>query len=213
VGAAALEPVLEQVDRELAEIEMRYPGYHLHLTGTVVVAARSLRGVIRDLAVSLGFDAAVVFLVIALGLRSFTYGLISVIPNALPLLFVANYLLWTGQPLQVVSVLTFCLCLGIAVDDTIHFLMAYRRERGAGREAWSAIRHTVHHCGTAVIMTSIILAGGFAVMMASVMPALRLFGFLTTLTFLVAMVSEILVLPALLTCAETIRPRVGKSSL
>ena len=135
-GATALEKQLVPLERLLARIERQHPGYSIHVTGTVVAAARNMRSFIGDLGVSLAVASVLIFVVLAFAFRSLRLGLISVIPNSLPLLVTAAGLVLFGYPLQITSALTFSLCLGLAVDDTIHVMMRYRRltsNTGTGR--------------------------------------------------------------------------------
>ncbi len=200
VGSAATKPNLEQLEADLARFETRHAGFHVKLTGRIVVAGRNLRQIIRDLARSLALAALVIVGVLTLVFRSAPIGLLSIIPNTLPLVVNAALLQLCGFSLQLTSVVTFSLCLGIAVDDTIHFLMRFRRERQAGWPVGQAILRTHASVGFVLIATSAILMSGFAVILLSAVPALRLFAGLTCSAMLVALVADLLILPALLQC-------------
>ena len=199
-GAAALEPGFANLERKLAKLQERYPGFRLQLTGTTVVAARTVHRIIGDLGRSLAGASVVVLLVMTLLFRSLSLGLISVIPNAFPLGAAAAFLVWTGQPLQFASVMTFSMCLGIAVDDTIHFLVRYKLEHLVDGDVRGAIHRTLQVVGTALVTTSVIFVGGFAVMMTSTMPAIRLFAGISCLAIVAALVGDLLILPSLLLC-------------
>ena len=149
---------------------------------------------------SLALAALVIVGVLTLVFRSAPIGLLSIIPNTLPLVVNAALLQLCGFSLQLTSVVTFSLCLGIAVDDTIHFLMRFRRERQAGWPVGQAILRTHASVGFVLIATSAILMSGFAVILLSAVPALRLFAGLTCSAMLVALVADLLILPALLQC-------------
>lgn len=200
IGAAAVHPTLERLEADLKNFETRHPGYYVKLTGRTVVAGRNLRQVILDLAGSLALAAVVIVGVLTLVFRSLTVGLLSIIPNVLPLLVNAALLQLSGLSLQLTSVITFSLCLGIAVDDTIHFLMRFHRERRAGWPVGQAILRTYASVGFVLIATSAILTSGFAVILLSAVPALRLFAGLTCTAMVTALIADLLILPSLLQC-------------
>jgi predicted RND superfamily exporter protein len=202
VGAAAVQPTLERLEMDLKGFEARHPGFHLTLTGRTIVAGRSLRQIILDLAGSLALAALVIVGVLTLVFRSVLIGLLSIIPNTLPLLVNAALLQLGGFSLQLTSVVTFSLCLGIAVDDTIHFLMRFRRERQAGWPVGQAILRTYVSVGFVLIATTAILTSGFAVIWLSDVPALRLFAGLTCTAMLTALFADLVILPALLQCSQ-----------
>ncbi len=203
VGAAALQPTWQRLEADLAKFEVRHPGYRVTLTGRTVVAGRNLRQIILDLARSLALAAIVIVVVLTLVFRSLMIGLLSIIPNMLPLLANTALLQVCGYSLQLTSVVTFSLCLGIAVDDTIHFLMRFRRERQGGWPVGQAILRTYASVGFVLIATSAILTSGFAVIALSSVPALRLFAGLTCTAMGAALVADLLILPALLQCCAS----------
>ena len=130
IGTAALRLAFERLDRELSQIEADRPGFQLHITGTIYVVAQNLGNIIRDLQLSLAACSLLVFAVIgAYLLRSLRISIISLLPDMLPLLVTSTILVAFGEPLRIVSMLTFCLCFAISVDDTIHFLVRFQRAR------------------------------------------------------------------------------------
>ena len=213
-GAATLENHLEPFEARIAEIETRHPGYSIHVTGTVVAAARNMRSFIGDLGMSLAVASLIIFIVLTCAFRSLRLGLVSIVPNALPLLVTAAGLVLLGFPLQITSALTFSLCLGLAVDDTIHVMMRYRQliedtplgnlQYGhqtaikSSAEHGSAIRETIHQVGPALAITTAILVSGFAAMLISPMPGIQMFSLLGCIILLTAFVGDLVILPAML---------------
>ncbi len=200
VGAASLEPVFTRLEEKLAQLEKAHRGFQLKLTGTSVVAARNVRRMIGDLGRSLAMTALIVFLILILAFRSVKLGLISILPNAFPLLLVGGWIGFSGEPLRVASVLTFSLCLGIAVDDTIHFLARYRRELRVDGDRRAAVHRSMLAVGAALVTTTVVLVGGFSAVLISDMPPLRSFGQLACTALIAALVGDIVILPALLLC-------------
>jgi len=204
-SAAELLPLFSGVDKKLANLEQRHPGFRMHLTGTSVVASRNVHRIIGDLAKSLALATLVIFVVMSVALRSIRLGLISSIPNAFPLAFAAALLVATGEPLRLASAITFSVCLGIAVDDTIHFLTRFRREVRAGSDIQTSVVRTVRAVGVAMLVTSVTLLGGFSVMMPSQMPSIQIFSQLAGVAILAALFGDLVMLPALLLCFSASR--------
>jgi uncharacterized protein len=201
-GAAPLEPAFQQIEKKLMQLEEQHPGFSMHLTGTSVVAARNVNFLISDLARSLSATAAIVILIMAFAFRSLTLGLLAIIPNLMPLLVTGGFLQLSGQSLGIASVMTFDLCLGIAVDATIHFVMRFRREKIATGDTRLAIVRTLSHAGGAMILTSTVLVGGFSVLALSQLPPLRMFALFSSGTLACALLCDLTVLPALVYLAD-----------
>lgn len=200
VGTARLQPVFADLDRRLQTLHEAHPELNFKLTGTVVVASRNINKMINSLNQSLFGAAAVIFGSIGIGFRSLRLALISILPNVFPLVFVSSYLIWTGQTLQITSVIVFSVSLGIAVDDTIHFLNRFRREMEIDQDVQASIRRAFLAVGSAVVTTTLVLLTGFGSVLTSEMPSSRLFGSLSCLAFASAVIGDLLMLPALLTC-------------
>jgi predicted RND superfamily exporter protein len=130
--------------------------------------------------------------------RSIRLGFISIIPNIFPLAATGALLYCVGQHLEIVSVCAFTVCLGIAVDDTIHFLTRYRERLAAGDDQESAIRNAFVGVGTALIMTTAVLVIGFGTALTSDARDHRIFAAMGMLTISTALLADLLFLPALL---------------
>ncbi len=201
-GAAALNERVNELDAELRTLAQEFPGFDFTVTGTVVTASRNMNAIIMDLSRSLAIAAVLVFIVFAFAFRSLKVGLLSVIPNAFPLLVAAAGLALLGYPLQITTAMTFSLCLGLAVDDTMHVLIRYRSVIRYGCDPMTAIHRTIHHVGPALIVTTLILMVGFGTMMMSPLPGVRMYAGLCALTLLTALVGDLLILPAMLVVAS-----------
>ena len=197
-GARRLRPVFNDLQHRFDEIADRHPGYRIELVGGAVAVFRYVHRMIEDLWRSLATAAVVMFLMIWIGLRSFRYALVSVLPNVFPLLCTAGFLVLSGRCLEMSSVIVFSISLGIAVDDTIHFLVCYQRERLHGAGEQEAIGITFRKVGAALVMTTVALIAGHGVVLLSGFPAIRKFGLLTAITIGAALVGDLLLLPALL---------------
>ena len=131
--------------------------------------------------------------------RSGQMVLISLIPNLVPLLFTAAIMGYFNIPIKPSTVLVFSIAFGISVDDTIHYLAKFRQELKAnGWKIKEAVISAVRETGVSMMYTSIILFFGFAVFIASEFEGTQALGILVSVTLLVAMFSNLVLLPTLL---------------
>jgi predicted RND superfamily exporter protein len=200
VGSHAQNRIFAEVQAGLDRLAEQHPGIRFQLTGTGVVAARNLNQMISDLAASLGSAAVIIFVVMAVGFRSLRLGLISIVPNLFPMAVTAAFLVLTGRPLQMTSVIVFSICLGVAVDDTIHFINRFQREMEYDGNVRASILRAYRAVGSAMMMTSLVLLVGFGSLQISEMPTTRLFSALSCLTVFAALVGDLAILPAMLRC-------------
>jgi hypothetical protein len=199
LGTDDLRPLFARLEEGLAGVKARHPGLRLSMTGTDVVARRTVNRMILDLAGGLGMAAVLIFAVIALEFRSLRLGLLSLLPNVFPLAFVGAVLVALDRPLQVVSAVLFTVLLGLAVDDTIHMLARFRFERLAGADPRTAACRAGTAVGAAIVTTSIVLIVGYSVVFVSDVPTNRLFAALLCIGLGAALVGDLVLLPALLT--------------
>ena len=120
------------------------------------------------------------------------------IPNAFPLAVAGSVLAGLGLELQVSSVLAFTVCLGIAVDDTIHLVSRYRAERLRGRPPEEAAVRAVTAVGRALVITTLVLVGGWGMLLLSEVPTTQLFGVIGLVGLTAALVGDLILLPAML---------------
>ncbi|MBL8900220.1 MAG: MMPL family transporter [Planctomycetes bacterium] len=197
-GTRAVQPMLERLQAQLRELERAHPKFSLELTGTPVVAGANLNQMIVDLAKSLGSAAFLIFLAMAAAFRSWRLGFISILPNALPMLITAAALSLGGGSLELSGVITFSICLGIAVDDTTHVLARFRREWLAGFDSREALERTMRGVGLPMVTTTLVFLGGFGTLALSSLPGLRQFGLLAVVAMTTALLCDLILLPALL---------------
>lgn len=154
---------------------------------------------IRDMLTGTVWEIIAITTVLILALRSLSLGLLSVIPNLIPAACAFGiWGLFVGEVNLAVSVVTG-MTLGIIIDDTVHFLSAYRQARYERRLAVpDAIRATMSTVGNALLITSLILTCGFGVLLFSNYEATAWMGILTSMTIVLALIVETLIMPALL---------------
>lgn len=198
LGIAAYGPVFERLEAGLANIQAEHPGFEIALEGMAVSRWRNLYQIVVDLATSLGMASIIIFIVLMFVYRSLRLGLISIIPNIFPLTVAGTWLVLTGQKLEIVTVCAFTVCLGIAVDDTIHFLTRYLEEHRDGDRQETVIRRSFIGVGTALIITTIVLVSGFATVLFSDSRDHQTFAAMGAITIASALFGDIVFLPALL---------------
>jgi predicted RND superfamily exporter protein len=218
-GAAVLTDRFKGISDALQRLEAKGAklGLHARLSGDGPVASAGVNQLIRDLFSSLLLAFAIIFPTMCLLLRSIRAGLLSMIPNVTPLLLTLGFMGAVGMDLRVTSVIVFTVSLGLAVDDTIHFMVRFREEwkiAGAGlgpqpsAEASDAayaraIDATFRGTGGAIVTTTVLLGIGYGVLMTSQFPISRVFGFCMEITVLGALAGDLIVLPA---CLATFKP-------
>lgn len=130
--------------------------------------------------------------------RSLRIVIISLIPNILPLLMIGGIMGFVGIPLKVSTSIIFTIAFGIAVDDTIHFMSKLKLELAKGKSMFYAIKRTYLSTGKAIVVTSIILCGGFVTLIFSGFLGTFYIGVLISLTLLFAVLADLTILPVLL---------------
>jgi predicted RND superfamily exporter protein len=198
LGGPASVLAFSRIEQSLTELSAKYKLLRFRLTGVPLVVSRSLHKINLDLARSLGLATIIIFGIITLEFRSFRYGVICLIPNIFPLAVISAWLVFTGQSLQTISVLVFTICLGIAVDDTIHFMTRFRTEFRECSDAHKAVKRSFRAVGKALVITTIIFVFCFGICTISTIPMMKNFAYLACIGFTAALVGDLIILPALL---------------
>ena len=198
IGIAQYSTVFERIENSLAKIVAEHPEFRLNLSGSAIFRWRDLYRIVLDLGSSLGSETIIIICVLGIVFRSVRLGLIAMIPNIFPLVICATWMVFTGQPLEIVTVCCFTICLGIAVDDTIHFLTRFQEELPRSKSRKEAIRASFEAVGTSMLMTTMVLVAGFATVTFSDMRDQRIFASMGVMTMLTAMIGDLVVLPAIL---------------
>ncbi len=183
------------------------PGMESYGTGPPVMFAHIAKRNIESNFISLPFCMAGISLLLLPGLRSWRMGLLTLIPNLLPLgVAFGVWALISGEIIFTMAVVVN-MVVGIIVDDTIHFINKYlrgRREYGYAPE--QAIRYAFHEAGSAMIVTTAILAAGFAILAMSNFLPNSTMSLLTTIAIVLALPVDLLLLPLLILLVDRERP-------
>ncbi len=174
-------------------------------TGALPVAYQAQTALLDDLFRSYLTAFALVALVMIGVLRSILAGLLVMLPNLFPTMLLFGLMGWFDFPVDIGSVMTASVALGIAVDDTLHFLLWYRRETSTGSTPLDAVRSSLSHCGPAMINTSLIVGVGLLAYSQSGFAPIQRFAQMMIALMAAALVGDLILLPALLLS------RLGKS--
>ena len=185
-------------------------GVSAELTGGIPMVYIAQHQILSDLMWSFGTAFVIISFIFMFVLKSIRAGLIAMIPNVFPPLIVFGAMGWLGFSIEIGSVMTASVALGIAVDDTLHFLTWYRRGTLEGMSRYAAIRFAFGHCAKAMIDTSLICGLGVVPLLFGVfMPTVK-FALLLMIMLLTALLGDLILLPAILAGPAGILFRMGQ---
>jgi predicted RND superfamily exporter protein len=207
VDASRIRPIVTSLDPALATVRAQHPGYTISVTSLSAIAARNSAAMIEKLNRGLTVEVVFVAAFIGLAFRSFLVMCASVLPAIFPIV-VSGSLLWAlGDGLQFASVIALTVSFGLGLSATIHFLNRMRQEERSGDSAAISVQRATILVGPALILTSVVLSCGLIVTVFSNLPSLRLFGWLSTLAMLLALVADLTILrPVITFLRSAIRP-------
>ncbi|MHA1158810.1 MAG: efflux RND transporter permease subunit [Alphaproteobacteria bacterium] len=187
-------PLIERV----ITVARRTAGDDAVVTGmtviTVVEGARTIQGLNISLTLSVIANLAV----IAFAFRSLSIGLLSFLPNIVPIMAVGAVLYLAGEGMQFTSVIALTVAFGIAVDDTVHFLNRYRLMDSSVGDMPTRLVATARHVGPALFATTIVIITGMGSTLTSGLPTVALFGKIAAGALAIALIGDLIFLPALM---------------
>lgn len=181
--------IQDNIDPELVQFR---------LTGTSLLIDKNANYLVDNMLQGLGIAFLVIAVIAGLLFRSLRMIIITLLPNVMPLLMVAGIMGLSGIYLKMSTSIIFTIAFGIAVDDTIHFVSKFRIELGKGKSVLYALKNTFLYTGKAIIITTIILSGGFLTLVLSSFGGTFYTGLLVSLTLVFAVVADLLLLPILI---------------
>jgi hypothetical protein len=153
---------------------------------------------------SLGITVVLVFGIMFALFLSVKVGLIAIVPNIFPIIINFGIMGWFGIELSMVTSLIASIAIGLAVDDTIHYLVRYNREFKTDLDEKRAIRDTLTHVGKPITFTTITICVGFSVLLFSSFKPTAIFGVMMVITSLSALIGDLIVLPSLIQHVEVV---------
>ncbi len=184
----------------LALAEQSLPaGFDCYIAGNIASVVHLSSGMLSGMALGLGISAVVILATCGLMFRSLRLAAIAFLPNAFPIVMVYGFMGLVQIPLSSGSAMVATVALGIALNDTIHFILHYQkltRERGESIEV--ALRETFMHIGRPIILTSAVFISGFMIFLLSDFLPLYHFGLLASIAMVAALIGDTVLLPCLL---------------
>ena len=203
VGSDHMKGFRADLDSVLA---VEAPDLQATQTGTIVLAANLADYLVGSLLWSIGLAFVFVSVLMGVLFKNAKLVLIALVPNVLPLVVVAGAMGVMGIDIKPATAVIFSIAFGIAVDDTIHVLARLRQEMAGGLALRPALRQTLLGTGRAVVLTSVVLLGGFGVLVTSEFQSVVYLGGLVSLTVALALFADLFLLPALL---HVLKPDLG----
>jgi predicted RND superfamily exporter protein len=168
------------------------------ITGMVPLLLRTQQAVLDSLIYSFGLAFGVIAIVMMVLLRDVWAGALSMLPNLLPVTAVFGIICWAGLKIDMGTMITASVALGIAVDGTLHLLTWFRAGLLAGHSRRESIQRALAHCGPAMWQTTAAIALGMLVLIPADLLLISRFGWLMAALIVAALLGDILLLPALL---------------
>jgi len=197
-GAEDMEALFSKIQPRVNQI---FPPseYRVIFTGSNVIYLKGTNYLVKNLFISLIIAIGLIAILMAFLFRSWRMVLISLVPNILPLVFTGGIMGWFGVALKPSTILVFSIAFGISIDDTIHYLAKFRQElHGRHHKITPSVLNALRETGVSMFYTSIILFFGFSVFALSDFGSTIAMGILVSLTLLVAMFANLLLLPSLI---------------
>ena len=191
-----LEVINRNVTKQLEHLDIE--GMEANMTGGIPLVYKTQHQILRDLMVSFLTAFIIISLIMMCVLRSVQAGIVAMVPNVFPPLVVFGAMGWLDFSIEIGSMMTASVALGIAVDDTLHFLTWYRRGTVEGLSRFASIRHAFEHCAKAMIDTSLICGLGVAPFLFGVFMPTTKFAALLMVMLMTALPGDLILLPAML---------------
>ncbi|MCF6171931.1 MAG: MMPL family transporter [Bacteroidales bacterium] len=198
IGTNDIERILADLTPKVDSI---FPSdkYEVHMTGTSVVFLKGTNYLVKNLFMSLALAVVIITILMALIFSSARMILISLIPNIIPQVLTAGMMGYFGIPIKPSTILIFSIALGISVDNTIHFLSRYRLQLQHNNwQIKKSVLAALNETAYSMIFSAIVLFSGFYVFTLSSFGGTEALGYLVSFTLLVALFSNLFVLPSLL---------------
>jgi|TARA_B110000208_G_scaffold74370_1_gene95620 predicted RND superfamily exporter protein len=189
--------LLQRVEKGI-EQEFGFTDEQVNVTGILVLYNNVLQSLYESQILTLGVVMLAIMLMFLLLFRSLKIAIICIIPNAIAAAFVLGIMGWLGIPLDIMTITIAAISVGIGVDNTIHYMHRFKREF----PRFGNYRDTMFFChnsiGRAMYFTSMTIVAGFSILALSNFIPTIVFGLLTSLAMLVALVGSLTLLPQLL---------------
>jgi predicted RND superfamily exporter protein len=170
----------------------------LQVTGLMSLMVRAIIAAIQSMAKSYFIAVVVITILMIILIGDWKLGLLSMIPNLLPIIITMGVMGLSGNPLDLNSIMIGSIALGVVVDDTVHVMYNFQRYYRRTSDPYYAVRETLLGAGRALLITSLVLCTGFFILMTASLNHHIRFGFFTGITIIIALLADFLLVPAML---------------
>jgi len=202
--------IQRDINKEFNGLKDQYPDIKVQITGSFALMMRLADDISKNQFKSLAIAAVVISLLLMVTLGSFQAGVMSIIPNLIPASLAFGLMGLLGVPLDTDTLMIAPLIIGIAVDDTIHFISHYRMSLAQNHNMKLALVETINEVGQAVTFTTLILGCGFLMLTFSDYLGLAKIGTFGSLAIFVALLCDLLFFPALI---MIFKPKFGQKDV
>ena len=172
------------------------------VTGFFVLLTRLIESMLRDQWTTFGVATGAIFLMLWVGYGRLSWALIGLVPNALPIFALMGVMGWLGLKINMGAAMIAAVSMGLSVDSSIHYFSAFRRQRLLGQSVGESLQAVQKSVGRAMVVSTLALIVGFAVLCTSEFVPTVYFGALVSLAMLGGMAGNLIVLPLLLSLTE-----------
>ena len=190
--------------------ELGYDPDQVHLSGMLVLYNNMLQSLFRSQILTIGVVFLAILFMFALLFRDIKLAGIAIIPNVFAALLVLGLMGWLKIPLDLMTITIAAISIGIAVDDTIHYVHRFTREFGKDQDYWAAVNRSHASIGRAMYYTSVTVTLGFSILALSEFVPTIHFGLLTGFAMLIALVANLTLLPLLIVRFQPLGPEKGQ---
>jgi hypothetical protein len=189
--------------------EMALPLDTVRLGGVLVLYHNVLQSLFRSQILTLGAVFLAIMAMFLILFRSFKIAIVAIVPNVLSAITVLGLMGWLNIRLDLMTITIAAITIGIAVDDTLHYIHRYRWELARDQNYWAAVMRSHRTVGRAMVYTSVTITLGFSILALSKFVPTVYFGLLTGFAMMIALVLNLTLLPLLLVLAKVnATPRV-----
>ena len=200
--ALSYVPFIQEIEQRFAAafagLEQDGKAVQVSTTGIMSLFARILHATMYSAAQSYGIAIVVISLMMVILIGNIRLGVIAMIPNIGPILIVMGIMGWFSIPLDMFTMMVASIAIGLAVDDTVHFIYNFKRYYTESGDVREAVGHTLHTAGRAMLTTSIVLSIGFFIFMFASMNNVFAFGMLVGMAIVLALLGDFFLAPALM---------------
>ena len=191
------ELLLEKI-RTFLKSEMGFIDDQIHFTNMYMLYNNMLQSLFRSQILTIGMVLLGIFLMFTIIFQSLNLAIIAIIPNLLPAIVVLGTMGWFGIPLDMMTITIASITIGIAVDDTIHYIYRFQKEFSKDQNYMATVYRCHGSIGKALFYTSVTIIIGFSILVLSNFKPTIYFGIFTGFAMLVALISALTLLPQLL---------------